>query len=50
MSRAEYFVGALFGRRRAERARSVGLTGPRVPARVVEVERSKGGNVYYYYY
>ncbi|SLK94762.1 Uncharacterised protein [Mycobacteroides abscessus subsp. abscessus] len=51
MSRAKNFLGALFGwrHRRAERARSIRLTGPRVRAKVIEVKRSKGSNVHAYY-
>ncbi|RDB49113.1 DUF3592 domain-containing protein [Tsukamurella tyrosinosolvens] len=35
--------------KRAERARSIRLTGPQVRAKVVEVKRSKGSNVHDYY-
>jgi hypothetical protein len=42
-------LGTLFGRRRRERARSVRLTGPLVPAKVVAVSRSSGSNVHDYY-
>lgn len=48
---AKQLLARIFGwrRRRAERARSIRLTGPRARAVVTQVRRSKGSNVHDYY-